>query len=488
MAVLFNAHADRLYRGSLPVANGAYTVCMWVKPRTGSGQHEFFFESDAAGTTYCLASNNGVLGILNAGGGFTYDVTLGAAAMTEDVWYFVAMTINGTTGNLYRGTESTAVTNASGTVATQASSYRVYIGSDGSSSAYPCFADIAHVRIWDAILTESELNAERESATAVRTANISAEWRMVDAAGKLTDSSGQSRPLVAASTGPWADAADPSFGGGAVTGTLAATAPSASGSISVARGAAITATATAPTATGTTTAAHGAAIAAAAAAPTASATATAAHGVAGGAVASAPGVTASIDGAHGVSASAVATAPAAAGSSGAVHGVSAESASTAPAATGATAAAHGASATATATAPTATGSISATHASAVTGTLAATAPSASGSISAARGAAITATASAPTASATATAAHGAAVTATATSPAASGSISATHASTVTGTLAATAPSASGSISVITPYGLAPIALIVAAEVRALIPPGETRRRQIEGERRTLEIP
>ena len=221
MAVLFNAHADRLYRGSLPVANTAYTVCMWVKPRSGSGQHEFFFESDAAGTTYCLASNNGVLGILNAGGGFVYNVTLGAA-MTEDVWYFVAMTINGTTGNLYRGTESSAVTNASGTVAAQASSYRVYIGSDGSSSAYPCFADIAHVRMWDAILTESELNAERTSATAVRTSNISAEWRMVDAAGKLTDSSGQSRPLTASSTGPWADASDPSFGT-TVTGTSAVT-------------------------------------------------------------------------------------------------------------------------------------------------------------------------------------------------------------------------------------------------------------------------
>ena len=238
MAVVFNASADRLYRNSLPTANTAYTVTMWVRPRAGNPVNPFYFESDAAGTTYALAANSGVLGILNAGGGFIWNVTLGAA-MTQDVWYFIAMTINGTTGTLYQGTESSAVTSNSGTIAAQAARYRLNLMGDGYVAGYAPVADAAHIRLWDAVLSAAEIEAERTATTPARTANLTADWRLASAAARATDSSGNGYTLTSAGAGPWEDATGPSVGG--VTGTAASTqgaATSAASGVSLVQGAA----------------------------------------------------------------------------------------------------------------------------------------------------------------------------------------------------------------------------------------------------------
>lgn len=228
MAVLFNAHADRLYNGALPVNNAAYTACMWIKPHAGNPADAIYFESDAAGTTYALASSGGVIGILNAGGGFVWDVTLGAA-MTNDVWYFVAMSLNGLVGTLYRGTESSAVASASGAIAAQGASFRVYVGGDAAVAGFAPVADIAHVRVWNAILSAAEIEAERIASTPARVANLSADWRLATAATKLVDSSGAGNTLTAAGAGPWADAADPTFG---ITGTSVFTLPAITSAMS----------------------------------------------------------------------------------------------------------------------------------------------------------------------------------------------------------------------------------------------------------------
>lgn len=68
-------------------------------------------------------------------------------------------------------------------------------------------ARIAHMRVWEAALTEAEWTTEWNCTTAQRAANLWAEWRFVNAAGAATDSSGNGRSLTV--NGTLSDEADP---------------------------------------------------------------------------------------------------------------------------------------------------------------------------------------------------------------------------------------------------------------------------------------
>lgn len=226
MAVGFDAHADRLLNtsGSVPANNAAYTVTLWVKPQTGaSGNPESLFYSSGSGSAYALALNSGVPTILDVGGGFVSRVTLGSA-LSDGTWYFLAMRINGLTGTLSRGQENLAVSHASNTITAQSASFQIAVGGSLFGTAMYPRAHMAFVRVWNAILSDAEIEAERQATSASRTANLTAEWPLVDAASKLTDVGPNGYSLTAPGVGPWSSEADPAPLSGAVTGSFSTSA------------------------------------------------------------------------------------------------------------------------------------------------------------------------------------------------------------------------------------------------------------------------
>lgn len=208
MALVFNAAADALYLGggTQPTDNTVWTVCLWV--RTHSTQDpSILVENDAGGSDICLALDAGVPGILN-GYGFTWPAHVGSA-LTDNVWYFLAIRCNGTAGAISRGTESVACTHATGTIPAQGSAYRIWIG--GTTASFFPTADLALARAWNANLSDAEIEAERQSATPVRTTSLFGDWPLASDATKLTNNSGGGN-LTANGAGPWSDVTGPSFG------------------------------------------------------------------------------------------------------------------------------------------------------------------------------------------------------------------------------------------------------------------------------------
>jgi hypothetical protein len=225
VAVAFNAAADRLYLsgGANPSNNTIWTVAIWVRRKSSNPDPAIIIDNDASGSSICLDLNSQVPSVLN-GYGFTHPASIGSA-LTADVWYYLAIRCNGTSGYVSRGTESVSMTHSSaGTIPSQGSAYRLYVG--GTASAYYPVADLAYCRAWNASLSDAELEAERQSATPVRTSNLFGDWRLVDASTKLVNSLGGGTNLTAAGAGPWADVSDgPSFSGSGTTGTVAANMP-----------------------------------------------------------------------------------------------------------------------------------------------------------------------------------------------------------------------------------------------------------------------
>lgn len=89
-------------------------------------------------------------------------------------------------------------------------------GTDGQDDVWRLHGSAAYDRTWqNTTLTPTEMLAEFQSATPVRTTGLWSAWPMATAATATTDASGNSRPLTAtAGTGTITDTDAPIFGGG----------------------------------------------------------------------------------------------------------------------------------------------------------------------------------------------------------------------------------------------------------------------------------
>lgn len=230
MAVSFNGAGDRLAQNdaTVPASSSSYTVTGWIKVRSGSNGTVgmpfdpcVIFESDNSGQATFFGLHNGLMSWWTN----FYDPiqnTVGSA-ITPEQWYFFGARINGTASSLSIGDESTAATHSSATVTTPTTLFRFSVmGSANYDFQFPD-ADAAYFRVWNAVLSDAEIEAERLSETPVRTSNLAADWRFTNAASRLTDSSGNGKTLSEPGSGSWSDATGPSLGIAEVTGTIAAT-------------------------------------------------------------------------------------------------------------------------------------------------------------------------------------------------------------------------------------------------------------------------
>jgi hypothetical protein len=147
---------------------------------------------------------------------------ISAAEQALSTYVYVAATLSGTAAQLLYGNTPGSLTKVTGTVAAGGTPDRItFFGRSAADGSEWLNGILAHWRIWTAVLSDSEIAAESQSADPVRTSGLWSDWDF--AAAALTDGSGNGRNLTAGSTALTA-ATDPALST-TITGTGVLTAP-----------------------------------------------------------------------------------------------------------------------------------------------------------------------------------------------------------------------------------------------------------------------
>ena len=205
MSINFPASSSSqiMVNSTSPPASALYTVIAWMKFTSASISYIISLDSATAGQ-YCLFGKIiGNLYIDWAGSGSTQ--TAGPAA-TTGTWYRYAAVINGTAATLYTGTATSQLS-----VATQSANYVQPTGTlswklgGSTANSNNAAGELANVKIYNAALTQQEIEEEMWQYLPKRTANISRWYPLV--VNELNDWSGMGRTLtggtgVTTTTGP----------------------------------------------------------------------------------------------------------------------------------------------------------------------------------------------------------------------------------------------------------------------------------------------
>lgn len=205
MSLRSNEANDRVsYTASPPPDPAtALTITFWARLRVDRDDFSTMLRlhaSSGSSTRVTLATNSSgtVPAIFSPGntGGI-----IGPDALVVDQWRMLAITIAGTgatDGRIYTRTVGGSTNVATGQVSggTVPDGITLF-GRSASDSSEWFNGGLAHVRVWSAVLTQSEIEAEWNSATPVRSTNLWASWSL---ATDLTDASGNGRNLSAGLT------------------------------------------------------------------------------------------------------------------------------------------------------------------------------------------------------------------------------------------------------------------------------------------------
>lgn len=158
-------------------------------------------------------------------------VGAGGHTMTVGQWSRVAVVVSGGTATVYAAAGAAGpTTSSSGSAGTVTGANLITLaGVSAGSGAEWWNGRLAYVRTWAAALTQVAIEAEWQSATPVRTADLWADWPL-EVHTDLTDHSGNGRHLTAGATPTTTEAGPPLAT--TVTGTGAANLGALSGSAS----------------------------------------------------------------------------------------------------------------------------------------------------------------------------------------------------------------------------------------------------------------
>lgn len=142
----------------LAVDRNDYSCVMGYESAASSASQwmDFITEVDGSTIHFDTPSGNIPMGTMTAGGS----------------WKRLAVSVNGTAGTVYYGGETGSLTSGTGTVGsiTTVSPTTFFIGNDSYGEWWN--GRVAVARVWNAVLTQSEFDAEFASWDAVRTANL----------------------------------------------------------------------------------------------------------------------------------------------------------------------------------------------------------------------------------------------------------------------------------------------------------------------------
>lgn len=202
MSVQVSASGARVARTGLAVT-GNWTDCGFYRRDSDSGDYEAAknlgnsANMTGASTEWGVNNADRLYAAYNDGNSGvevnTYASDGSATSFPVGQWMFVAQVRSGTTLTTYVApAESTtalrALTAITGLPAITVSEHRVSDSPFGST--YRWRGDAVGDKFWSAALTVPELELERRSFAAVRTANLVANWQMLTSGAAGTDSSG----------------------------------------------------------------------------------------------------------------------------------------------------------------------------------------------------------------------------------------------------------------------------------------------------------
>lgn len=188
MAVLVSGTQRYLYRGW---SDSAFTVAFWVYPTGGGGNFRVAFMHDYAAYAPNIASNtDNTKWELGDG----YGDNVGTEAYTENTWQHVAWTRTGTSHVLYVN----GISSWSGT-------WTTYFGPNifffSNSLSYYMLGRIAYAKIWTAVLSQAEVQAEMYSIRPKRTENLYGFYPFfIGSSERVRDYSGNGNSLTENST------------------------------------------------------------------------------------------------------------------------------------------------------------------------------------------------------------------------------------------------------------------------------------------------
>lgn len=201
MAGLADAATDRLSIASAP-ATGPITLMAWIKLANTVNATNTVLRFDAGGgTALILALRSQVPGMYSAAS--TTGVV--GSAVSTGTWTCVACTRDAANaGQLFQGTTPGSLAKTTATVNSTGTPSSVNLFGRSTSDATDWFSgSLAYIRLWTAVLSDSEIATESQTATSVatpaaRTANLWGSWPL--AAASLSDVSGNGRNWIAGST------------------------------------------------------------------------------------------------------------------------------------------------------------------------------------------------------------------------------------------------------------------------------------------------
>lgn len=203
-ATRFDASTDALTgTGTTGLPTTTYTVTVWlyISATTGSyGSPVSIWDSTAASVYSTLdlvtESSDGTTLTTRSGNGATH---LGAFTQSTATWYFAAITASGTSVTLWHGDESLgALSSTSGTLTLATTPDTIAVGTNIYGNYFN--GRVAAVKIWNAVLSQTELNAEAAQYAPARTTNL-LRYYPLNASPATADQSGNGYNLTAGSTG-----------------------------------------------------------------------------------------------------------------------------------------------------------------------------------------------------------------------------------------------------------------------------------------------
>ena len=221
MSTRFDAASDRIsFAGSMFAVGSGFTITAWAWVSVDTDANATFarLHASSGGSTIATwaTGSDGLSGpnYFTGGGSVSNSTNMAVGA-----WRKIAISCSGTTGKSYVNTVGGTTEVDSGTVGVGTPDGITLGGRAPADSSEPFNGRLAHVRIWTAELSQSEIEAEWASSTPVRTSGLWASWPLTDSTD-LTDHSGNGRNLTAGTTAVSTEA-DPPLSG-SVTGTATA--------------------------------------------------------------------------------------------------------------------------------------------------------------------------------------------------------------------------------------------------------------------------
>jgi hypothetical protein len=223
MSVRLDASTDQLTRASPPSPASGITMVATVYNSVDQDEFATIGRIHASGSTILTWASSG-----DGTGGPNYFTGGGTVTNSEGLpvgeWRNVAVTCTGTSAQSLVRNPGFSTEVDSGTVSSSGTPTQLAIGGRGGGDTSEWWnGRIVYFRVWTAVLSQSEIEAEWDSATPVRTSGLWADWPLT-VHTDLTDHSGNGRDLTAGSTAVTTEA-DPTLPDAGTTGELAASIP-----------------------------------------------------------------------------------------------------------------------------------------------------------------------------------------------------------------------------------------------------------------------